>query len=84
LLIFIPISETKCSSLARSDLENQKNPINNETGNSSTDIVHQQEAISNGDPKTVVPPMATISTPVVPGDAVAENGETKLKMEKEL
>jgi hypothetical protein len=28
--------------------------------------------------------MDTISTPVVLGDAVAENGETKLKMEKEL
>jgi hypothetical protein len=28
--------------------------------------------------------MDTISTPVVPGDAVAENGEPKPKMEKEL
>ncbi|PNX92635.1 protein tesmin/TSO1-like CXC 5-like, partial [Trifolium pratense] len=78
------INETKCSSLARSELENQKHPINKETGNSSTDIVHQQEATSNGDPKTVVPPIATTSTPVVPRDAVAENGETKQEMEKEL
>ncbi|CAJ2636807.1 unnamed protein product [Trifolium pratense] len=78
------INETKCSSLARSELENQKHLINKETGNSSTDIVHQQEATSNGEPKTVVPPMATTSTPVVPGDAVTENGETKPEMEKEL
>jgi hypothetical protein len=102
--------------LARSELENKKDPINNETGNASTEIVHQQEATSNGDVKAAfppmaatstpavppmattstpavphiattstpaVPPMAATSTPVVPIDTVAENGESKLKMEKE-
>ncbi|AES76818.2 putative transcription factor Tesmin family [Medicago truncatula] len=86
------INETKCSSLARSELENKKDLINNETGNASTETVHQQEATSNGDAKAAippmaatstpaVPPMATTSTPVVPSDTVAENGESKLKME---
>ena len=80
--------------MARSELENKKDPINNETGNASTETVHQQEATSNGDAKAAVPPMsttstpavphiATTSTPVVPSDGVAENGESKLKMEKE-
>jgi hypothetical protein len=69
--------------LARSELENKKDPINNETGNASTEIVHQQEATSNGDVKAAFPPMAATSTPVVPIDTVAENGESKLKMEKE-
>ncbi|CAL5186473.1 unnamed protein product [Lathyrus oleraceus] len=79
------INETKCSSLARSELEGQKDPINNGIGNTSTEIVHLQEATSNGDAKPVVPPMATTSTPVVvPGDTIAENGETKLNMEKEV
>lgn len=71
--------------MARSELEGQKDPINNGIGNTSTEIVHIQEATSNGDAKPVVPPMATTSTPVVvPGDAIAENGETKLNMEKEV
>ncbi|KAL5079706.1 hypothetical protein RYX36_008127 [Vicia faba] len=80
------INETKCSSLARSELEGQKDPINNGIGNTSTEIAHQQEATSNGDAKPVVPPMATTSTPVVPGDTdtIAENGETKLNMEKQV
>lgn len=71
--------------MARSELEGQKDPINNGIGNTSTEIVHLQEATSNGDAKPVVPPMATTSTPVVvPGDTIAENGETKLNMEKEV
>ncbi|CAK8534026.1 unnamed protein product [Lathyrus sativus] len=86
------INETKCSSLARSELESQKDPINNRIGNTSTEIVHLQEATSNGDAKPVVPPMATTSTPVattstpvvVPGATIAENGETKLNKEKEV
>ncbi|XP_058763880.1 protein tesmin/TSO1-like CXC 5 isoform X1 [Vicia villosa] len=78
------INETKCSSLARSESEGQKDPINSGIGNTSTETVHQQEATSNGDAKPVVPPMATTSTPVVPGDAAAENGETKLNMEKDV
>ncbi|XP_012574748.1 protein tesmin/TSO1-like CXC 5 isoform X2 [Cicer arietinum] len=79
------INETKCSSLARSELENQKDPINNEIGNASTDIVHQQEATNNGDTKNIDPSMPTTSTPVIPNDIVAENGEKiNLKMEKEI
>lgn len=43
-----PISETKCSSLARSELESQKDPNNNCNGNASTETAHQQGTTNNG------------------------------------
>ncbi|XP_027358566.1 protein tesmin/TSO1-like CXC 5 isoform X1 [Abrus precatorius] len=78
------INETKCSSLARSELEGQKDPISsNGVENSSTEIVPQQGATSNGVTKAVVPPRSSTSSSMIPGN-VAENGETKLKIEKEI
>ncbi|CAJ1936985.1 unnamed protein product [Sphenostylis stenocarpa] len=42
------INETKCSSLARSDLESPKDPDNNCTGNTSTETADQPGATNNG------------------------------------
>ncbi|KAH1235931.1 Protein tesmin/TSO1-like CXC 5 [Glycine max] len=41
------INETKCSSLARSELESQKGPNMNCSGNDSTETAHQQAATNN-------------------------------------
>ncbi|KAL1356647.1 hypothetical protein HN51_008639 [Arachis hypogaea] len=78
------INETKCSSLARSELESQKDPINNGTGNTTTESLHQQGATSNGVAKSIVPPTAAAaSASPVPGhNNVPENGENKMKTEK--
>ncbi|XP_004503448.1 protein tesmin/TSO1-like CXC 5 [Cicer arietinum] len=79
------INETKCSSLARSELEIQKDPIINSTENASTEAVHQQGlgATSNGIAKAVANTTNTItSTSLVPCSFVPENGETKPKVEK--
>ncbi|XP_061343848.1 protein tesmin/TSO1-like CXC 5 isoform X2 [Gastrolobium bilobum] len=83
------INETKCSSLARSELETQEDPIIIGTGNACTETVHKQAATSNGVAKPVVPPTATskstiTSTSLVPGSLGPENGETKLKVEKKI
>ncbi|XP_061366422.1 protein tesmin/TSO1-like CXC 5 [Gastrolobium bilobum] len=78
------INETKCSSLARSELESQKDPIISGIGNTNTEIVHQQVATSNGVTKAVVPPGATTSASMIPGNVLTENGETELKMEKDM
>ncbi|KAF7813850.1 protein tesmin/TSO1-like CXC 5 isoform X1 [Senna tora] len=75
--------ETKCSSLARSELESQKDPVNNGTGIASTETVHQQGATGNG----VVPPVATSMNVIaseVPTNIAPENGESKPKIEKEI
>ncbi|KAK7314464.1 hypothetical protein VNO77_32988 [Canavalia gladiata] len=76
------INETKCSSLARSELEGQKDPIGNGVGNISTEVVHQQGATTNGVTKAF-PPGSTASASMIPGN-IAENGESKLKIEKEI
>lgn len=69
--------------MARSELENQNDPSSNGIGNTSTEIVHQQGATSNGVPKAVVPPVATTSASMIPENVVTENGEAKMKTEKE-
>lgn len=74
--------------MTRSELESQKDPISSGIGNANTEIVQQQGAASNGVTiaKAVVPPpVATTSTSTtIPGNTVTENGETKLKMEKDI
>ncbi|KAG4992075.1 protein tesmin/TSO1-like CXC 5 isoform X1 [Glycine soja] len=77
------INETKCSSLARNELESQKDPIINGIGNTSSQIVLQHGTTSNGVTKPAVSPLATTSTSMIPGN-IAENGETKVKIEKEI
>ncbi|OIV93462.1 hypothetical protein TanjilG_21023 [Lupinus angustifolius] len=81
------INETKCSSLARSELHSPKDPIINGTGNARAETTQQQGAASNGVAKAHVPPMATsmstISTSLVANN-VPENGEIKLKVEKDI
>ncbi|KAL2625870.1 hypothetical protein AAZV13_07G077200 [Glycine max] len=76
------INETKCSSLTRNELESQKDPIINGIGNASSEIVLQQGATSNGVTKPGSP-LVTTSTSMIPGN-IAENGETKVKIEKEI
>ncbi|KAJ7969589.1 protein tesmin/TSO1-like CXC 5 [Quillaja saponaria] len=83
------INETKCSSLARSELENQKDPVSNGPGpgNASTEMVHQQGNTSNGVAKAVAPHMAVnavTSVGVSPSNIVSENAESKPKIEKEM
>ncbi|KAI4350841.1 hypothetical protein L6164_005250 [Bauhinia variegata] len=84
------INETKCSSLARSELESQKDPMSNGAGNASTEMAPQQGPTSNGVAKAVAPPvatttsMSTMTSPgLVPSNFVSENGESKPKIEKE-
>ncbi|XP_054821310.1 protein tesmin/TSO1-like CXC 5 [Prosopis cineraria] len=83
------INETKCSSLARSVLETQKDPVNNNVGNTSTKTTHHQQiATSNGVAKAAVPPMATnmniiTSTALIPNNLIPD-GENKPKIEKEI
>ncbi|KAH1241119.1 Protein tesmin/TSO1-like CXC 5 [Glycine max] len=74
--------KTKCSSLTRNELESQKDPIINGIGNASSEIVLQQGATSNGVTKPGSP-LVTTSTSMIPGN-IAENGETKVKIEKEI
>ncbi|KAJ7973841.1 protein tesmin/TSO1-like CXC 5 [Quillaja saponaria] len=77
------INETKCSSFARSEIENQKDPVNNGPGNASAAMVHQQGTTSNGVAKAAVPPMTmTVNTVtpvgVNPSSIVSENGESQI------
>ncbi|KAE9613964.1 putative transcription factor Tesmin family [Lupinus albus] len=76
------INETKCSSLARSELESQNDPIINGTGNASAETTQQQGAATS-----IVPPMATsmsTTSSLVPNNVVPENGEAKLEVEKDI
>ncbi|KAL9330162.1 hypothetical protein ACSQ67_005165 [Phaseolus vulgaris] len=58
------INETKCSSLARSELESQKEPNNNCTGNASTtETDHQQGTTNNGVAKAAGSITSTSSFP---------------------
>ncbi|KAL2321277.1 hypothetical protein Fmac_030246 [Flemingia macrophylla] len=75
------INETKCSSFARNE-ENLKGPIINGIGNASSEIVHHQGA-SNRVTKPVVSPVTTTSASMIPGN-IAENGEIKVKIEKDI
>jgi len=68
--------------LTRNVLESQKDPIINGIGNASSEIVLQQGATSNGVTKPGSP-LVTTSTSMIPGN-IAENGETKVKIEKEI
>ncbi|CAL0313864.1 unnamed protein product [Lupinus luteus] len=81
------INETKCSSLARNELQILKDPIINGTGNPSVETTQKQRAASNGVVKALVPPMATsmskTSTSLI-ANKVPENGEIKLKVEKDI
>ncbi|XP_054785496.1 protein tesmin/TSO1-like CXC 5 isoform X2 [Prosopis cineraria] len=79
------LNETKCSSLTRSELETQREPINNGSGNASAETAHPQVATSNGVVNAVVPPMASSMNVIAseaPGNLVPENGESKPKIEK--
>jgi len=69
--------------LARNELENQKDPIINGVGNASSAIVRQHGASSNGVTKPAVSPLATTSTCMIPGN-ISENGESKVKIEKDI
>ncbi|KAJ1437968.1 Protein lin-54 [Sesbania bispinosa] len=62
----------------RSELESQKDPIINGTGNGSTEATHRQGTVINGVAKVG----NNISTPLVPSSLIPENGEIKLKVEK--
>ncbi|KAK7293637.1 hypothetical protein RJT34_16509 [Clitoria ternatea] len=68
--------ETKCSS-ARSELESQKDPNINCTGNSSTETTHQQGATDNGVVKAM-------SNTVTATSSIHENRETKPKGVKKV
>ncbi|KAK7369933.1 hypothetical protein VNO80_11981 [Phaseolus coccineus] len=58
------INETKCSSLARSELDSQKDPNNNCTGNASTtETAHQQGTTNNGVAKAAGSITSTSSFP---------------------
>lgn len=91
-LLPFPITETKCSSLARSEAGTQKDPLSNGITNVKTEASNQPIPTSNGIPKTIVPPTArtTQSFPAaVPAAASAdllpkipsfpENGDSKPK-----
>jgi len=69
--------------LARNELENQKDPIINGVGNANSVIVRQHGASSNGVTKPAVSPLATTSTRMIPGN-ISENGESKVKIEKDI
>ncbi|CAL0312490.1 unnamed protein product [Lupinus luteus] len=76
------INETKCSSLARSELESQNEPIINGAGNASAETTQQEGATTS-----TVPPMATsmsTTSSLVPNNGVPENGEAKLEVEKDI
>ncbi|KAI4347106.1 hypothetical protein L6164_007952 [Bauhinia variegata] len=79
------INETKCSSLARSELESQKDPTSNGAGNASTETAPPQGPSSNGVAEAAVPTSMSMDTSpgLIPGNFVSENGESKPKIEKE-
>lgn len=54
-------TETKCSSLARTELGNQKDPLSNGTANDRIETGNQQGPFSNGVAKTFVPPTGKAS-----------------------
>ncbi|KAK4283804.1 hypothetical protein QN277_000717 [Acacia crassicarpa] len=83
------LNETKCSSLTRSELEIQKEAINNGSGSAGVEMAHHQQlgAIGNGVVNAVVPPMASSMNMIAseaPGNLVPENGDSKPKIEKEM
>lgn len=91
-LLPFDITETKCSSLARSEAGTQKDPLSNGSTNPKTEANNQQIPASNGVPKTIVTPTTktTMSVPAAaPATASAdllpkipsfpENGDSKPK-----
>uniref|UniRef100_A0A5B7A9F0 CRC domain-containing protein n=1 Tax=Davidia involucrata TaxID=16924 RepID=A0A5B7A9F0_DAVIN len=90
------IKETKCSSLARTESGGQNDPVSNGTANSRTETKNQQEPLSNGIAKSAVPPTSKMSQMVTAATAASnndppskipshgENGDIKLKTEKEM
>ncbi|KAK7398957.1 hypothetical protein VNO78_10131 [Psophocarpus tetragonolobus] len=75
------INETKCSSLARCELESQMDPNVNCTGNASIETKHPQGATTNNDVAKSAGNSIT-SKSSFPGSLIPENGETYPKVEK--
>ncbi|XP_021903130.1 protein tesmin/TSO1-like CXC 5 [Carica papaya] len=95
LITFGEIKETKCSSLARTEIGNQRDPLSNGTANDRTESGNQPGPICNGVVRTTGPPTIKTSqmvTTVVPTSnndlpkfpAFPENGDSKPKIEKHM
>ncbi|XP_057969721.1 protein tesmin/TSO1-like CXC 5 [Malania oleifera] len=95
LITFGEIKETKCSSLAKIETGNQKDPFSNSSSNFRNEVGNQQEPISNGVAKPVMPPTAKTSQMGTAAAAASnnilakvpplpENGDVKPRIEKEM
>ncbi|KAL3532467.1 hypothetical protein ACH5RR_005988 [Cinchona calisaya] len=90
------IKETKCSSFARNEISNQRDhPVNNGSSSVRTEIWNQHEHLSNGVPKSAIPPQPRTSQMILtagtgPSDQLpkipssVENGDVKPKTEKAM
>lgn len=56
VMSFSVLTETKCSSLAKTELGNQKDQLSNGTLNAWAELENQQGSHSNGVSKHVIPP----------------------------
>ncbi|XP_050219586.1 protein tesmin/TSO1-like CXC 5 [Mercurialis annua] len=90
LITFGEIKETKCSSFAKTELGNQKDPISNGTVNARAEVRNQQGSYINGVAKHIIPPTlkssqmvpsvaATSSNNLPKTPALSQNGENKPK-----
>ena len=66
-------TETKCSSFARTEMENQKDPVSNGTMNARPEVGNQQGPYSNGVAKHVIPPTSKTSQTVTSAAATPSN-----------
>ncbi|KAE9586023.1 putative transcription factor Tesmin family [Lupinus albus] len=76
------INETKCSSFATSELQSQKDSINNSTRTASTEIVDKQRAGCNGVTKAV-PHVATTSASIIPEMTYSSFARSELESKKD-
>lgn len=90
-------TETKCSSLSKTESGGQNDPFSNGTANIRTDTGNQPLPVSNGIPKPPFPPATKMSqtfttSATSPNNSTllsrpsthTENGDINLKTEKEL
>ena len=74
-------TETKCSSLSRTESGGQNDPFSNGTANVRTDTGNQQLPVSNGVPKPPFPPATKMSqtfTTATAAPATSPNNNTLL------
>ncbi|XP_002514278.2 protein tesmin/TSO1-like CXC 5 isoform X1 [Ricinus communis] len=78
LITFGEIKETKCSSFARTELGNPKDPVSNGTTNARAEVGNQQVPYSNGVGRHVIPPTSKTSQMVGSTVATSSNDLSRI------